>query len=640
MQLPSAAQRLLEQAWRAKEGLKRLHGLTSQCKDLIRQGYFLDIPQSRALLEEECSHRLDNAYHLELLGAASGLPPGPGVAAGHRAPLPGEDGRGPGWPWSSPPSKGDFTDPPAWPGWTYRKQWEIALRRWDKNTDVPLYRRSEKVLRSLGWEMQVDFEHLSEAELVAPTYLDSILKVMNLKAGVRDDDEKRQAFKDVIHGATRKKDENLGQFATRRLRDFTKAATYGITLPPEFRVSLMKEGAGLSDQNLQNLAVLTQGREMDVDFLAAAMAKMDVRADRLSGYAEVDPAASLSFAEGTSGLRELEQEESEEEESLDDEVVLSELEDLNFSEDQAQMVFAILENRPPRRRRTWKENKMFKAEARKDRKPFRKGDAPPDGGRASGMRAGLSRDQLKKISTCRNCGRKGHWAEDCTQPKSGGPGADRGRVSGFCYLGQENPGGNAFCGLTASEWSKVLAAAKATASAGRLEPLNFLTLKSGTAILDIGATQDLIGECALAALGHVLADAGLKYVDVPVDSQGPPTGIGGAATVTRAVLVPISPGGVPGVVHFTVIKENVPPLLSVGLLEHLGATLDLVENQVHFKSINVVRRMQKEASGHRTISLVEWDGSLFPVPKEARDRFGLSADSFMLKLCSFRGSRS
>ncbi|CAE7850169.1 unnamed protein product, partial [Symbiodinium necroappetens] len=511
-----------------------LRGLTSRRQDLFRQVYFQDTQQFRRISEEEFPHSLDNGYHLDLLKASL------------------QD-----YPQEPEPRLGkEYLVP-----WMMAEDLDGLGALSPRRETLP----SEKVLRSLGWEMQVDFEHLSEAELVAPTYLDSILKVMNLKAGVRDDDEKRQAFRDVIHGAARKKDENLGQFATRRLRDFAKAATYGITLPPEFRVSLMKEGAGLSDQNLQNLAVLTQGREMDVDFLAAAMARMDVRADRLSGYAEAEPRASLSFAEGMDDPRELEQGESEEEESLDDEVVLSELEDLNFSEDQAQMVFAILENRPPRRRRTWKENKMFKAEARKDRKPFRKGDALPEGG---------------------------------------------------------PPGGSGFCGLTASEWGRILAAARATTGSGTLEPLNFLTLKSGTAILDIGATQDLIGECALAALGHVLAEAGLKYVDVPVDSHGPPTGIGGAATVTRAVLVPISPGGVPGVVHFTVIKENVPPLLSVGLLEHLGAMLDLVDNKVHFKSINVVRHMQKEASGHRTISLVEWDGALFPVPKEARERFG------------------
>ncbi|CAE7857444.1 unnamed protein product [Symbiodinium necroappetens] len=87
------------------------------------------------------------------------------------------------------------------------------------------------------------------------------------------------AFKDVIHGAARRKDESLGQFATCRIRDFTKAATYGITLPPEFRVFLMK------------------GKETDVDFLAGVMAR------RMCGLI-----GSLAT-----------------------------LQDLNFSEDQAQM---------------------------------------------------------------------------------------------------------------------------------------------------------------------------------------------------------------------------------------------------------------------------------------------------------------
>ena len=304
--------------------------------------------------------------------------------------------------------------------------------------------------------MQVDFEHWTEADLVEATYLDSILRVMNLKAGVRDDDEKRQAFKDVIHGAARRKDENLGQFATRRLKDFTKAAVYGISLPPEFKVSLMKEGAGLSDQNLQNLAVLTQGRENDVDYLAAAMAKMDVRTDRLSGFAGHVGGEASSFLEGVGGAGGDEEDDSDDEESVPDEVVLSELQDLDFSEEQAQMVFAILENRAPRKRRTWKENRMFKAEAKKDRKPFRKGDAAPDkgyqrsGGR--GHRSGLSREDLKKISICRACGKKGHWVEDCQQTKNhqGEPN----RVSGFCYLGQGSSSSHGFVGATVSEWQR------------------------------------------------------------------------------------------------------------------------------------------------------------------------------------------
>ena len=48
-----------------------------------------------------------------------------------------------------------------------------------------------------------------------------------------------------------------------------------------------------------------------------------------------------------------------------DEAALEELEELDFTEDQASFIFVLLENRPPRRRKSWKENKTFKAEARK-----------------------------------------------------------------------------------------------------------------------------------------------------------------------------------------------------------------------------------------------------------------------------------
>ena len=80
-----------------------------------------------------------------------------------------------GLPWNAadgstgPPGawKGDFTDPPAWPGWQYRRQWVTAVRRWNKFTDIPLGRRSERVLRTLGWEMMSDFEHISEAQLAS-----------------------------------------------------------------------------------------------------------------------------------------------------------------------------------------------------------------------------------------------------------------------------------------------------------------------------------------------------------------------------------------------------------------------------------------------------------------------------------------
>ena len=165
---------------------------------------------------------------------------------------------------------------------------------------------------------------------------------------------------------------------------------------------------------------------------------MDVRGDRLTGLVSEGAVHHPSYLGHPEEEGQPEEGDSDEEESVPDEVILAELEDLSFSEEQAQMVFAILDYRPPRRRRTWKENRMFKAEAPKDRKPFRKGDSAPDGGHAPrvnwGERAGMSREKLKKISNRRLCGKKGPWAEDCVQSKSGSV-AEGGRVSGFCYLG-------------------------------------------------------------------------------------------------------------------------------------------------------------------------------------------------------------
>ena len=98
--------------------------------------------------------------------------------------------------------------------------------------------------------------------------------------------------------------------------------------------------------------------------------------------------------------------------------------------------------------------------------------------------------------------------------------------------------------------------------------------------------------------------------------------------VVRSVLVPISPGGAPGVINFLVIQSNVPPLLSVGLLEHLGASFDLVTNQICFEKIGVRLRMGVQASGHRTIPLVQWSGGHFPVPEEVQKQYSLPEDAF------------
>ena len=436
--------------------------------------------------------------------------------------------------------KGDYSDPPAWPGWSYRRQWVAAIRRWNKQTDVPLFRRAEKVLRTLGWDMQVDFEHLTETQLISEHYLECILQIIEMKAGVREDDERRQAYKGVMHDSGRRRDETLAQYAMRRLRDFTRTASHGLHLPSELKATMLREGSGLSEQGLQNLTALMQGEDHNVDRLAATLARMDVRSDRVVAFQHEGDVRN----ENSSFLAEEERSESDDdgsessERELWDETVLHGLSDMNFTEEQAALVFALVENRPPFKKRTWKENKKFKAERRKDRGSFSKGGDGRGSGTV-GSKPKWSKEQLKKISRCRTCGKKGHWSEDCRLAKDGVP--DVSKVTGFCYLGPAEGGGS-----THYSYAVHMADSDLMKGEKQLGPWAFLSIPPGMAILDIGATQDIIGKAALSALECELAGKGLKTVEIPAPAAAP-TGIGGQARVEKAILMPIALGGVPGV---------------------------------------------------------------------------------------------
>ncbi|CAE7227097.1 GIP, partial [Symbiodinium sp. CCMP2456] len=485
--------------------------------------------------------------------------------------------------------------------------------------------------------MQSSFDHLTEVQLSSTTYLDDILSVLELKAGVREDDERRHAFKTIMYDGGRKKDESLGQYAMRRLRDYNQAATHGINIPAEFKASMLREGANISEQTQQNLTTL-----------AASLARLDVRADRLSGfvYSSQGQDASYLAAEANDAAAEDEDDGSDsgEEELENAEQFYAELADLDMDEEQMGWVLATLDGRGFHKRRSWKENKKFKAEARKDRGSFVKGHAAAEAprgqfGGAPGQKASffkprgpakrgrMSVDELKKVTKCRLCHKRGHWSAECPTHRGGTGPENVARVSGFCYLGNEidyqEPPASSFLAYATQVMGCTLAAASSSS-------WSFLTIPSAMGILDIGATQDLIGTTALCALEHELGKSGLRVIDIPPPSLAP-TGIGGAAKVVRAVLAPISPGGVPGVVHFIVVQENIPPLLSVGFLEHLGASFDLRSNEINLQAIGVQMKMHLLPSGHRAIPLVQWNGQHFPVPPPARVAHGLTEDAVMKK---------
>ena len=168
----------------------------------------------------------------------------------------------------------------------------------------------------------------------------------------------------------------------------------------------------------------------------------------------------------------------------------------------------------------------------------------------------MNREQLKKISRCRLCGKRGHWAEDCNLKKKPSP-------SGFSYCGGEASGSSAFSFLTLQELRSAITAVRLDGGSMEKESTAwaFLAIPGTEAILDIGATQDLIGSEAFSNLSQALSGVGLQPVRVD-KTVSVPSGIGGVAKPKFVALVPISPGGIPGVLEMTVLEDRIPPLLS------------------------------------------------------------------------------
>eukprot|EP00913_Durusdinium_trenchii_P022865 g21468.t2 len=332
---------------------------------------------------------------------------------------------------------------------------------------------------------------------------------MNNKAGVREDDERRRAYRSAITDLQRHRDESLAQFAVRRMRDFAHASQYGVIIPDPFKATLLREGAGLNDQNQQNLSTLLQGQDECPQAVARALSRLDVRSDRMTGFAAGENAPEEDTGSYLGHI-------PEDEESLDEDDIAHELEALDLTEDQVLEVYAVLDAKR-QRPRSWKENKEFKAELKKDRGAFVKGGPVGAGGRErrgelhrSG-RTKMNKEQLKKISRCRICMKKGHWAEDCDANKNKKP------VVAFAYSSSLQGGASAFSFIT---FQALYEAVREVQFKEDKSLPSFLTLPSGEAILDTGATQDLIGEVALQSIGIHLNTMASTRAQHPLVSSG------------------------------------------------------------------------------------------------------------------------
>ena len=102
----------------------------------------------------------------------------------------------------------------------------------------------------------------------------------------------------------------------------------------------------------------------------------------------------------------------------------------------------------------------------------------------------------------------------------------------------------------------------------------------GHLIVDIAAGQALIGKAACVKWEHKLSSAGLCGVRVHCNMMTP-KGVRGAAHPTRSMMMPTMIDGLPGVLQYTVVEEDIPELLPLSFQEKQGAMINLRTNKLH-----------------------------------------------------------
>ena len=136
-----------------------------------------------------------------------------------------------------------------------------------------------------------------------------------------------------------------------------------------------------------------------------------------------------------------------------------------------------------------------------------------------------------------------------------------------------------------------------------VESFSGVTTQSHHGIVDSAAQDGVIGKLALERLEEALRSRGLKprWSDRVVRTKG----IGGEARGIGVCELPLSIGGVAGVMEAAVVEGEVPLLLPVKLLKQLRSVINLDEEVLELRALNLTLPMHRLPSGHYTINVLD-----------------------------------
>lgn len=316
-----------------------------------------------------------------------------------------------------------------------------AVKRWDQATDVVLNRRAEKVFKTMDWELQARFEHITDETLQGEHYLDEILQILDMLAGERQATEMRRTVRKALFEGARRSDETISQFALRREQEFALAERY-MQIPDNLKGMMLEEQAGLGKQSALNLRTLT-GNSIDFRDVTQALKVLDLEEEGINMKGKASHFVGMANEEAS---EDEEMSSSSSMASEDQKDILAEIERMDLDEKTAMEVFVSLE----KEKRTWKENKKLKVAQKKDRRHFSDKGSRPFRGSGGRPRKAMNVDAIKKVSRYSNCGERGHWAEDCRKPyrskaerleqEKNNYKTGTGKPPGFIFLGKTSSG--------------------------------------------------------------------------------------------------------------------------------------------------------------------------------------------------------
>ena len=133
---------------------------------------------------------------------------------------------------------------------------------------------------------------------------------------------------------------------------------------------------------------------------------------------------------------------------------------------------------------------------------------------------------------------------------------------------------------------------------------------------DTGAQEGLVGKQQLDKWCKLLAEHGLQ-VEWSQEKPDSACGIGGMTKPIGVVYVPVGLAGCNGIIRFTVVEQNVPLLLPVGVMGTLQAGLDLTDDgdKVIFRQFGGESSLRTLQSGHTAIRADQFDPDGWQLPE-------------------------